>query len=68
MTLLEKVKTVAAVVVVVGIVVGYVNQKFAPHALLLESSPGRPTWLPWLGWALTSLASLAYIAADYFEQ
>ena len=63
----ENIKLIAAVLVVVGVVVGFFNLKYSPHTWSLESSPERPAWLPWFGWALTSLASMVYIAVDLIE-
>jgi hypothetical protein len=46
--MIETLKIVAATVVVVGIVAGFLDPWYAPHHLLLESSPDRPRWLGWL--------------------
>ena len=49
-------KIIAGTLVVVGIVVGFIELRYAPHALLLQSSPDRPWWLPWgVGRLLTSI-------------
>ena len=53
--MIEKLKIVTATVVIVGIVVSFLDRWYAPHALLLESSPNRPWWLAWLVWVLTSV-------------
>ena len=66
MVTLTDLKIAAAGLVMVGIVVGLINLKLAPHSLLLESSPHRPRWLPWLVWILSSASALAYIALDFF--
>jgi hypothetical protein len=59
-------KIVAATLVVVGIVVGFIELRYAPHTLLLESSPDRPWWLPkGIGWLLTSVTAILYIVLDY---
>jgi hypothetical protein len=65
--MIETLKIVAATVVVVGIVVSFLDRWYAPHALLLESSPRRPWWLAWLGWFLTSIPAVLYIVLDYLE-
>jgi hypothetical protein len=66
MTWIAGLKIVAATLVIVGVVVGFVDMKYAPHHLLLESSPDRPWWLStWLGWAVTSAAAILYIVLDY---
>jgi hypothetical protein len=66
--MISKLKIVAATIVIVGVIVGFLEMKYAPHGLLLESSPDRPYWLPqWLGWAVTSAAAILYIVLDYLE-
>jgi hypothetical protein len=63
MTLL---KIVAATLVVVGIVVGFLELRYTPHTLLLESSPDRPRWLrTGIGWLLTSVTAILYIVLDF---
>src|SRR4030095_10333313 len=59
-------KIIAATLVVVGIVVGFLELRYAPHRLLLQSSPDRPWWLPErIGWLLTSVTAILYIVLDY---
>jgi len=66
--MISKLKIVAATIVIVGVIVGFLEMRYAPHQLLLESSPDRPFWLPrWLGWAVTSAAAILYIVLDYLE-
>ena len=64
--MIAQLKTIAATLVVVGIVIGYYILKYSPGKLLLESSPKFPTWLPWLGWSITSAAAFLYIVLDFF--
>ena len=45
MTWIAVLKIVAATLVVVGVVVGFVDIKYAPDHILAESSPDRPQWL-----------------------
>ena len=67
--MITKLKIVAATVVIVGIIIGYLDIKYEPQSLLLESSPDRPRWLPsWLGWAVTSASAILYILLDYFNE
>jgi hypothetical protein len=59
-------KIVAGSLVVVGIVVGFIERRYAPHAFLPKSSPARPWWLPkGTGWLLTSVMAILYIVLDY---
>jgi hypothetical protein len=62
--MIQQFKIIIAVLVVVGVVIGFINLKLEPHGLLLESSPERPSWLPWLSWILTSIAALLYVVLD----
>ena len=63
--MIGQLKMLAATLVVVGVVIGFINLKYSPHTLLLESSPKRPAWLQWLGWILTSAAAVLYIVVDF---
>jgi hypothetical protein len=65
--MIEKLKIVTATVVIVGIVVSFLDRWYAPHSLLLQSSPNRPWWLAWLVWVLTSVPAILYILLDYLE-
>jgi hypothetical protein len=59
-------KIITGTLVVVGIVVGFIELRYAPHVLLLQSSPDRPRWLPkGIGWLLTSATAILYIVLDY---
>jgi len=64
--MIDELKIVAATLVVVGIGISFYNLKNSPDALLLESSPERPAWLPWLGWSITSASAVLYIALDFW--
>jgi hypothetical protein len=58
-------KIVAGSLVVVGIVVGFIERRYA-HAFLSKGSPARPWWLPnGTGWLLTSVMAILYIVLDY---
>jgi hypothetical protein len=58
-------KIIAGTLVVVGIVVGFIERRYA-HAFLSKSSPARPWWLPkGTGWLLTSVMAILYIVLDY---
>lgn len=64
--MITSLKIVAGTLVVVGIVVGFIELRHAPHTLLLESSPHRPRWFSkWIGWFLTSIPAILYIVLDY---
>ena len=63
--MIEQLKVLAATLVVVGVVVSFINLKYSPHTLLLESSPKRPAWVQWLGWFIISAAAVLYIVVDF---
>lgn len=65
MTALQALKIVAAVVTIIGLLLGFLERYFAPTHLITEDSPNYPDWLAWFGWALTALGVLAYIAIDW---
>lgn len=58
------VKAVCGTLVVVGLLINFFERKYAPHALLLESSPNFPAWLGWAGWVVALLASVGYFLID----
>jgi hypothetical protein len=55
----------AASLVFVGIVIGFLNLRLEPGNLLAERSRERPNWLPWLSWLITSFAAVFYIVLDF---
>lgn len=63
--MIAEIKILAASLVFVGIVLGFINLRLEPHSLFLESSPDRPSWLPWLAWFLSSFAAILYIVLDF---
>ena len=58
------IKIVCGTLVVVALVINFFERKFAPHVLLLQSSPRFPSWLGWLGWGLAAIAALTYFYLD----
>jgi len=58
------IKVSCGTLVVIALVINFFERRYAPHTLLLESSPRFPSWLGWLGWSLASLAALAYFYID----
>jgi hypothetical protein len=59
MTAILAIKIIAAVVTIIGLLLGFLERYFAPSALITEDSPNYPDWLAWLGWILTALGVLA---------
>jgi uncharacterized protein involved in cysteine biosynthesis len=68
MTALLALKIVAAVVTIIGLLLGFLERRFAPTVRVTEDSPNYPDWLAWLGWILAALGVLAYIAIDFFSR
>jgi hypothetical protein len=62
--MIEILKVLTAVLVVVGLVLGLAERLYKPHAILLESSPKQPTWLPWLSWGISAASAIGYIVLD----
>ena len=58
-------KIVAATLTVVGAILSIMDKIFAPHRLLLESSPDYPDFLRTLGWLFLLVAPIIYILLDF---
>jgi hypothetical protein len=68
MTSITALKIVAATLVFVGAIWGFIDINYAPDQILAEGSPERPWWLPtWVGWAMSSTAAILYIVLDYLK-
>ncbi len=63
----QMLKVAAGVALVLGVVMGFFSLLYAPHTLVLESSPPQASWLPWLSWIVASLSAIAYIVIDVIE-
>jgi len=61
---LHSIRIVCGTMVAMGFTINFFERWFAPHALLLETSPRFPAWLGWLGWAAAALAAIGYFAID----
>ena len=59
--MITSLKIIAGTLVVVGIVVGFIELRYAPHTLLRESSPDRPWWLPKGDWMASHLRHSDYV-------
>src|SRR5262245_18970313 len=65
MTSITALKIVAATLVVVGAIWGFI---YGPDQILAVGSPERPWLLPtWVGWAMSSTAAMLYVALDYLK-
>lgn len=60
-------KIVAGTLTVVGALLSVLDKVYAPHHLLLESSPDYPNFLRTLGWLFLLIAPLFYIALDVVD-
>jgi hypothetical protein len=61
-------KVVAAVVTIIGLLLGFLVRYFARTHLITEDSPNYPNRLAWFGWALTALGLLAYVAIAWVSR
>jgi type VI protein secretion system component VasK len=66
--MIGRAKLVAATLVVVGAFLSFLDLRYAPHHLLLQSSPQRPPWLSWAAWAMPTASALLYIILDVVER
>jgi hypothetical protein len=57
-------KIVAASVTLLGLILGFLERRYAPKTIVTEDSPNYPEWLAWLGWTLAGVGALAYVAID----
>ena len=58
-------KIIAASFTVVGVILSVLDKIYAPHRLLLESSPNYPEFLRYLGWLFLIVPPLIYIGLDW---
>lgn len=58
------IKMICGTLVAVGLVINFFERWFAPHTLLLESSPEFPSWMGWVGWVVAAVAAAGYFALD----
>ena len=65
MTHLSNVKIIAASVTIIGLLLGFLERRYAPHVRVTEDSPRYPAWLAWLGWTLAAVGALGYIVLDF---
>jgi uncharacterized membrane protein len=61
---MHTVKVVCGTLVAVGLIINFFERWFAPHTLLLESSPNFPEWLGWGGWVVAAIAAIGYVVID----
>ena len=57
-------KIIFGMLVAAGLVIGFFERWFAPHSILMESSPNFPNWLGWVGWVMASVAAIGYVWID----
>ena len=65
---LTALKIIAAVVTLIGLLLGFLERYFAPTRIITENSPNYPDWLAWFGWSLTAFGVLAYVAIDWLSR
>jgi hypothetical protein len=64
-------KIIAGTITIIGALFSILDKVYAPHYLLLRSSPEYPKILRTLGWIMLLIASLIYIFIDilyYFKR
>jgi hypothetical protein len=54
----QTVKVIASIITIIGILLGFLEYKYQPHSLLLESSPDYPEWIIRFRLLTTSVAPL----------
>ncbi len=61
-------KLVAAFATILGLILGFLERKYAPNFRVTSDSPRYPRWLAWLGWTLAAVGAIAYIPVDFISQ
>jgi hypothetical protein len=61
------IKVAAGTIILVGLVFGYIERRYAPTAIVTESSTILPSWVGWVGWILAAVGSVAYVLMDIIE-
>jgi len=66
----DVIKAVAGTLLAVGIVISFLERKYAPNAVVTEDSPNFPSWIGWIGWigwGIAAGATLVYVGIDVFD-
>jgi len=61
------IKVAAGMIVLFGLIFGYIERRYAPNAIVTEGSTILPSWVGWAGWILAALGSVAYVLMDIIE-
>lgn len=64
----ETLKFIAATATVIGLLLGFLERRYAPTTIVTEDSPSYPVWLAWLGWIVAAAGSIGYIIVDFFSK
>ena len=57
-------KVICGTLVAVALVINFFERCFAPHMVVLESSPNFPAWLGWVAWVVAAFAAVGYFVID----
>lgn len=60
-------KIAAALTSLLGLLLGFLERRYRPHARVTSDSPRYPPWLAWLGWSLTAAGVIGYVAIDFLS-
>jgi hypothetical protein len=61
------IKVASGTMLLLGLVFGFIERRYAPSAMLTENSAILPSWVGWAGWILSGVATVAYILVDVLE-
>jgi len=61
---MKNLKIIGQVCAVIGVILLFIDNYFAPDVMVYESSPSQPSWLSWAIWAITAVGTTVYIVAD----
>ena len=61
------IKLISGTLVFVGLVLGFIERRYAPIALVTDDSTILPSWVGWAAWLFSGVAAAIYVLVDIFE-
>jgi hypothetical protein len=61
------IKVAAGTIVLVGLVFGFIERRYAPITIVTQGSTILPPWVGWSGWILAAAGSAVYALMDVIE-
>ena len=61
------IKVAAGTISLVGVIFSFIERRYAPTYLIVESSSTVPDWVGWASWALATVGLVTYVLVDVAE-